>query len=255
MALPHQRTPTTKVGDRHRVSIHFSLQVDEQPLTLDSLRYTNRFGERYALSSLAFYVSNVRLLRGEQAAYAIPQDSSYFLIRAADRPSQTLSLPQVPPGTYTGVEFIVGVDSLRSVSDISHRTGVLDPTEVTEEDGAMYWEWNSGYIFLKMEGYSPQAPLDPSGRRSFQYHIGGFGGYDEPGLNNLKRVRVLFPRALTVGKGAVPQVNLAVNLNQVFDGPNPIRLSRTPSIMFSPASKQVADNYATMFSLQSIQNQ
>ncbi|XWW48616.1 hypothetical protein JYG30_25145 (plasmid) [Fibrella sp. USSR17] len=235
-----------------RVEMRFSLEVDQKPLTLKSGRYTNRFGEAFSVSSLAFYVSNLRLLRDGQDPFVLPQDSSYFLIRASNQPSQTLPLSAVPAGTYSGIEFVVGVDSLRSVSDLSQRIGVLDPTEVTEEEGAMYWEWNSGYIFFKLEGYSPQAPTDPSGVRSFQYHIGGFGGYDEPGLNNLKRIQVIFPQPLLLGNQTRVQVDVAVNINQVFNGTHPIAIQRMPSVMFSSNSQQIADNYATMFSVKSV---
>lgn len=234
------------------INLHFSLEVDGSPLTLDSLRYSNRFGERFALTSAAFYVSNLRLLRPGREPFILPQDSSYFLIRAGDAASQTIPLPTIPQGSYAGIEFMVGVDRLRSVSNLSNRTGVLDPTEASERDGSMYWEWNSGYIFLKLEGFSPQAPLDPTGLRSFQYHIGGYGGYDTPSPNNLKRIQISFPQPLLLDSRHVTELSLAVNLNQVFNGPSPVRISQTPSVMFSSAARLIAENYATMFSFKSI---
>ena len=65
--------------------------------------------------------------------------------------------------------------------DVSQRTGVLDPSGAGAD---MYWTWNSGYIFFKMEGTSPAAT---GMGNSFMYHIGGFGGYSAPTINNIKQ--------------------------------------------------------------------
>ena len=69
--------------------------------------------------------------------------------------SQEVVLKNIPAGDYNQITFTIGVDSLRSTMDVSKRPGVLDPAQ--GHDG-MYWTWNSGYIFFKMEGISPAAP-------------------------------------------------------------------------------------------------
>lgn len=77
--------------------------------------------------------------------------------------------------------------------DISERTGVLNPAEGMDE--GMYWDWNPGYIFFKMDGISAAAPVDPGGRHKFRYQIGGFGGYSAPTINNIKNIRIDLSKA------------------------------------------------------------
>ena len=143
--------------------------------------YTNAAGEQLTVTKLKYYVSNFVLTNANGTVYTVPQDSCYFLIDESDESTHEPVL-HVPEGEYKTVSFLIGVDSLRSTKDISERMGTLDPTS---EGGDMYWGWNSGYIFFKMEGTSP-ASASPGG--VFMYHVGGFGGYSSKTLNNLKTV-------------------------------------------------------------------
>ena len=60
---------------------------------------------------------------------------------------------------------MIGVDSARNTSGA--QLGALDPAN------SMFWSWNSGYIFVRMEGNSPQS-TQPYNK--LQFHIGGFKG-------------------------------------------------------------------------------
>jgi hypothetical protein len=179
--------------------------------------------------------------------YTVPPDSSYFLIKEGD-PAAKRAVVQVPEGEYTAVTFTIGVDSLRSTMDISRRGGVLEPSGGMQD--GMYWGWNSGYIFFKMEGDSPQAPLDPAGKKKFRYHIGGFGGYSAPTINNIRTVTIdLTARGIAkVQSGRKSNVHLMVDIARVFDGNTPVSIATSPTVMFSAISAAVADNYASMFS-------
>ena len=175
----------------------------------------------------------------------MPQDSSYFLVQEEKPASQTITLSEVPVGNYTGLTFTIGVDSLRSLADISKRTGVLDPGL---NDG-MYWEWNSGYIFMKLEGTSALAPAAQN--NAFFYHIGGFGGgYNgKKTINNLRTVTLSFQNdAAKVQASNTPLVLLTTDALKVFNGPTKLSIAEHASVMFDPYSTSIADNYAQMFS-------
>ena len=79
------------------------------------------------------------------------KNDCYFLIDESDADTHEPVL-SVPEGEYKTLSFILGVDSLRNTMDVSQRTGVLDVSGAATD---MYWSWNSGYIFFKMEGTSP----------------------------------------------------------------------------------------------------
>ena len=232
-------------GATGEITIEYDNIVGDRDLKLNTDNYTNAAGETFTISKLNYYISNIKLLKADGSSYVVPQDSSYFLIREEDEDSQEVTLKNVPSADYTGVEFVVGVDSLRSVSDVSKRTGVLDP----QNPNAMYWAWNSGYIFMMLEGSS--AVSLPTGK--FQYHIGFFGGYASKTINNLKTVKVDFGgKKATVTKELSPEVHLMVDALKIFNGSTQVSIAANPSVMFTDYSLNISKNYSTMFSLDHI---
>lgn len=215
--------------------------------------YVNEAGEQLTFNKLLYYVSNVKLVKTDGTEYEVPKDSCYFLIDHSVAASRTVTINNVPAGSYSGVKFIIGVDSLKSTTDISQRTGSLDPAGAAAE---MYWSWNSGYIFVKCEGTSPQAPLDTiSNTRPFFYHIGGYGGYSSPALNNIKNASISNSgEAAEVAEGNTPEMHIKVDILQLFKSPTTLSVATHPDVMFGPMSATIADNYKDMFTLDHIHN-
>lgn len=228
------------------LSVEFDNIVGGQNLVLNTTNYTNAAGETYNIQLLQYFISNIKVGKADGTVYTVKQDSSYFLIKEADQTTRFAKV-KVPEGDYTTLTFTLGVDSLRSTMDISKRTGVLDPSGGM--DDGMYWGWNSGYIFLKMEGISPQAPIDPTGVRKYRYHIGGFGGYSAPTINNIKTITLdLAARGVAqVRKDRNANVHLMVDISKVLSGSTNISIAANPQVMFSDYSVNIANNYATMF--------
>ena len=113
----------------------------------------------------------------------------------------------------------------------------------------MYWSWNSGYIFFKMEGTSTAAPEDPTGNRRFRYHIGGFGGYSARTINNIKTITLDLSKAGTVKvkKGRNATIHIKADILKTFNGASNLSIAAHPSVMFSEYSVNVANNYSKMF--------
>lgn len=238
--------PAITPGTTGKITIEYDNIVGDRDLKLNTDNYTNAAGETFTISTMNYYISNVKLLKADGSSYVVPQDSSYFLIREDNADSQEVELENVPAGEYTGVEFMVGVDSLRSVSDISKRTGVLNP----QDPNAMYWAWNSGYIFLKLEGASPVA-TSPNGK--FEYHIGFYGGMQTKTINNLRTVKVDFGgKKAIVTKDLSPEVHLMVDALKIFNGSTQVSIKANSSIMMTDYSLNISKNYSTMFSLDHI---
>lgn len=227
------------------LSIEFDNIVGGQDLQLNTGSYTNAAGDSFSVSLLQYFISNIRLIKEDGSEYMVPQDSSYFLIRENDRDTRFARV-NVPEGDYTSLSFVLGVDSLRSTMDISQRKGVLDPSGGMD---GMYWGWNSGYIFFKLEGISPQAPLDPGGQHKFRYHIGGFGGYSAPTINNIRTVTLdLNPGGIAkVRSGRKSNIHLKVDIAQAFAATTRVSIAANSTVMFSAFSASIADNYTTMF--------
>lgn len=228
------------------LSVEFDNIVGSQNLALNTTNYTNAAGETYNVQLLQYFISNIKLGKADGTVYTVNQDSSYFLIKEADAATRFAKL-QVPQADYTTLTFTLGVDSLRSTMDISKRTGVLDPSG--GHDDGMYWGWNSGYIFLKMEGTSPQAPVDPTGIHKYRYHIGGFGGYSAPTINNIKTITIdLTGRGIAqVRKGRTANIHLMADISKVLSGSTTVSIAANPQVMFGTYSSDIANNYAGMF--------
>lgn len=216
--------------------------------------YKNANGDSMRFSQFDYFISNFVLVKSDGTEYIVPKNDSYFLCKHSDAATREITINNVPAGDYEEVRFIIGVDSLKSVSDISERTGVLDPAAGA---AGMYWAWNSGYIFVKVEGTSPQAPLDAgSGEHIFQYHTGLFGGKDSPTLNNIKSVEIHSHDELAKvreGKDA-PQFHIYVDLLEMFTSPENISVAANPFSHAGAFSKIVANNYADMFKLDHVHN-
>jgi hypothetical protein len=130
----------------------------------------------------------------------------------------------------------VGVDSTRNVSGA--QTGALDPTN------GMFWTWNTGYIFAKLEGRSPSsaAPF-----QKLTHHIGGF----RTGENAIRKITLAMPFEI----GRAKELVINADVQKWFDGPHQISIASNASVM-SPGgvALKIADNYASMFSVNKVVN-
>ncbi|MFN8355190.1 MAG: MbnP family protein [Spirosomataceae bacterium] len=231
------------------LSIHFDNRVGSEDLVLNTKSYTNASGNEFKVSLFQYYVSNLELVRKDGSSYVVPQDESYFLVRENRPETQTITLNNIPKGSYVGLRFVIGVDSTRSASEIGQRKGCLD---VGGEGKDMYWAWNSGYIFVKMEGTSPQIQLTGNRKEPiFMYHIGLFGGIgDKKTLNNIKQANLDFGGKLKIKAEQTAQIEVQADASKLFNGTTNVDLAKNPTVMAGPYSKNVADNYTQMFSFE-----
>lgn len=243
------QNPSPGEGDE-RIKATLSIQFDniagDRNLQLNTGTYTNAAGEQFKVDMLRYFISNIKVKSVSGKEYTVPQDSSYFLISENDPASQFVKV-RVPVDEYVSLSFTLGVDSLRSTMGVDHRTGALDPSGGMED--GMYWGWNSGYIFFKMEGTADAAPVDPSGHRKFRYHIGGFGGYDAPTINNIKTFTIDLTAAGTakVREGREANIHLMADIMKVFNGATQLSIAANPTVMFSEYSVNIANNYTQLF--------
>ena len=224
--------------------VEFDNVMGDRAFQLQS-EYTNASGEKFKVDMLQYFISNIKVTTTAGKEFVVNQDSSYFLIKGGDAASKFATI-KVPEGDYQSIKFTVGVDSLRNTMPVDKRTGVLDPAGSHDTSG-MYWQWNSGYIFFKMEGSSVSST---AADQKFRYHIGGFGGYSAPTFNNIKVVSLdLRPGGIAkVREGRQSNVHILVDIIKVFNGSYKLSLASNPTVMFSEFSVNIANNFAEMFS-------
>jgi len=235
-----------------RIVLKFDNVVGDKDLVLNTATYKNASNEDFTVDLFQYYVSNIKFKTIDGREYTVPQDSSYFLVREHNTASQRITL-SVPEGDYKEVSFTIGVDSLRSTMDVAQRTGVLDIAD--EATGkSMYWKWNSGYIFVKIEGTSPQSSYTNPGtsKKSYFYHIGGFGGYSSPTVNNIRSTTLVNPEVAKVRASKTPEIHILADVLKIFSGSYTLSFASNPSSHFSTWSSNLANNYVNMFKIDHI---
>jgi hypothetical protein len=233
IALFSCKKDSSSETDLAPLKISFNLQAFGVPIDT-TVQYTNNSGEKFKISTFKFYVSFIETMNSS-GGLRTAETESYHLVDLADPNSHHFTV-NLKNGLYDKLNFIIGVDSIRNVSGA--QTGALDPAK------GMFWTWNTGYIFAKLEGKSPSstAPF-----QMFTYHIGGF----KSGENAIRTVSL--PAQIQIGK--TNELIINADVQRWFDGVNTISIASKATIM-SPGGPalQMADNYATMFSVNKIVN-
>ncbi len=238
-------------NDKNTFSIEFDNRVGDQKLALGTSKATNALGEDFTVTTLNYFVSNIELTKENGEKVTFPD--KYFLVKQSDAASLTITLNDVPAANYTGLKYTIGVDSVKSVSDVGQRIGILDPASYGNDN--MYWSWNSGYIFFKMEGISSVSPTNSAGLNKYQFHIGGFGGKSSVTPNNLRSVSLALSTPATVRKDIAPVAHVIFDVNKVFSAVNSISLAKSSVIMAPAAGKIISENYSKAYLLDHIHNE
>jgi hypothetical protein len=248
-----QKDEADSIGpnDKNNVVFKFENRVGNAPLVLNTTNYKNGSGEEFNVSTFNYFISNISLKKDDGTVVKFP--NQYFLVRAVDSKSSVIELKDVPAANYQAVSFMVGVDSTKSVADVGERTGVLDVAAYG--DDGMYWSWNSGYIFMKIEGTSPVVPLRASGLRKFQLHVGGFGGKTSPMPNNTRTVTLTPIDGLKVRATIAPEVRMITDVAKIFNGTTTIKLAETNSVHSPAVAIPIANNYVNMFTIDRVLNE
>jgi len=109
---------------------------------------------------------------------------------------------------FTSLNANIGVDSTQNHEDPSAREAD-DPLFILNT-GDMHWGWNTGYIFIILEGKADtSATQDGSGITNFAYHIGSDQMLRNFSLQNLDWDKV---------NDNLFETNIDLDLYKVFDG-------------------------------------
>ncbi len=199
LMLNHKIGYSQKVQS-NSIEISFFHYVGNQFLKLDSVIYKNALNQDFAVTKFKYYIANIALSRkeGKPVKY-----NNYFLIDEEKPGSKKVVLENIPDGEYVSVNFTIGVDSIYNCSGA--QSGALDPIN------GMFWTWNTGYIFMKLEGSSE---FSSAPNALLEYHIGGFKSPN----NAIQHGHFDFGSSLLkVKPTATPQVHAYVDIAKFFN--------------------------------------
>lgn len=193
--------------------------------------FTTAGGDKFTVTTFKYYISNVVFTKTDGSTYAVP--NYYHLVDASSAKTTDFTISDVPTGDYSGMQFMVGVDSTMTKADPLTYVNTLNDLNQANN---MYWDWNSGHIFLKLEGNVPAA-----GNQAFRAHIGGFR---QPYAAMVTAKPSFNGSNLAVRADHSPEIHLTADVLKVFDGPNKFAPSTFPTTMMPSAnSVKVAQNY------------
>ncbi|MEP6748189.1 MAG: MbnP family protein [Bacteroidota bacterium] len=208
-------------------AIHFKNLVGNKELKLFDETYTNNFGEPFVINKFRYYISHISIVDGSDKE--INLSNNYYLVNEDDSLSKMI---QLPAAGIKSISFLIGVDSAKNISGV--QTGSLDPMN------GMFWTWNSGYVFAKLEGQSDSSHAPA---HSFTWDVGGFRARE----NALRRIKLNVP----AGRSSADNVIVVqADILKWFSGAHPLKISQSP-VCHQPGvlAMQIADNYSAMFSI------
>jgi hypothetical protein len=214
----------------YSITIRFRHTMGSRELALFNETYTNPFGEPITITRFKYYISHVSVTDAGQKEKLLSNKT--FLIDEADPHSKTLVFT-TDVAALQSISFVIGVDSILNVSGV--QTGTLDPLN------GMFWTWNSGYIFAKMEGKSDSSHAPA---HLVNWDVGGFRSPN----NAMRKIQLIVPAEIATA--ADPVIEIDADLQKWFDGKYPINISQSP-LCHQPGrlAMQLADNYAQMFTI------
>jgi hypothetical protein len=235
---PLPETPVNPAAP-HRLVVDFRATANETTLVPGTITYTNASEDTFSVTKFTYYISNIVFRKADGTAFAEPE--SYHLIRHIDGKT-SFTLSGMPDGEYTTVEFLIGVDSLRNVTGA--QTGALDPAN------DMFWDWNTGYIFYKLEGvYRNASNTQP---KEFAMHIGGFSGEE----NCIQKCSFTLPNAIVAKGDGVSGLHYRVSVDEIFRTPTSLGFDDYfAAVVNGPKIfRTVSANYRDMFTVEKVEN-
>lgn len=147
------------IGQNNVDSIIFDPQFQLKTLELGKEYYT--YNDTIVFKKVKFYISDIKFVRNDSVLFSLPK--KHYLIDLENPASTNISYSRPIDIKNCLMHFNIGVDSL--TNSAGALGGDLDPTN------GMYWTWQSGYINIKLEGFSNRSQ---SRNHYFQFHVGGY---------------------------------------------------------------------------------
>lgn len=189
--------------------------------------FTASNGRQYKFTKARFYMSQFKL---ENEDGSMKSFDKYLQIAAG---TMNYELGSLPAGSYHGTSFNVGVDSAAN-----H----VDPTTYATDHGLSassttfdHWSWNSGYIFVKIEGLCDStAAMNGAIDAPFEMHVGG-----DSFLRTLQ-----FHNHFDVANAGSHTLHMNIDWGKALDGIE-LRNGSTHTMDNMPVANQVITNMTT----------
>lgn len=216
--------------DTFALEVRFDFSVNGNPFSLLT-DFADSSGRLYNFSLVKFYLGNFKV---EYTGGEFEIEDSYLLV---DPGLNKYYVGSLPAGSYSKVTFNIGIDS---VTNSTKQPADFSPSHpLGPQSPSMYWAWNTGYIFLKAEGFIdtnqiPDAVVDwPYG-----FHLG---------TNDLLRsCEINYTFSGAAGQTVV--LDIVADLGLLFNNIDLRTENATHTLNNLPLAKKMMDNTPFVFS-------
>jgi hypothetical protein len=191
-------------------------------------------GRKFNIADFRYYISNIILIKDDGSEY--PITGKVFL---ADPATHDYPLGDVPVGSYKGFKFYLGIDSLTNHSD---PTAYPEGNPLAIQTPGIHWSWNSGYIFMKVEGFV-DTTMAANGTTDFEYfyHIG---------MDMLKRNIDFSNTPFTVASGSDNEIVMEFDLLTMLTNVDMRTENMTHTMDNMPLAVKIANNWQSAFNVE-----
>lgn len=182
------------------VNIDLAAVFDGTPVSTDASTVYTIGGRNITLSSARIYLSEITLLKSDGSEVTFvnenpvtvpakdPSDndvshtvSDQIVLAKHDAGQGMFALGEAEAGSYTGIRYKVGIDGLNNRVDATQVPASHPLAKQTDANN--HWSWNSGYIFLRMDG-TVDTDGDGTTESDWETHIGTGNFLNEIQLNH-----------------------------------------------------------------------
>ncbi len=196
-----------------------------------SATFTASNGRSYKFTKARFYMSKFML---EDADGGVKDLDKYLQIAAG---TMNYELGSISAGSYHGTSFNVGVDS--AANHVDPTTYPTDHALSATSPSFDHWTWNSGYIFIKIEGLADTtAGMNGAIDGPFEMHVGS-----DMFLRNIE-----FHNHFDVANAASHTIHMNIDWGKALDGIE-LRNGSTHTMDNMPVATQVVNNMTTAITI------
>ena len=235
-----------------RMVVSFRHAVGSDPLVLDTLKYINSSGDRYKVTDLQYFLSDMVLHKQGGGLYTLSSNGG---IHYADAriDSSLLWFPTdgIPAGNYDSISFTFGLNAEKNISN-----RFPNPPE---RDMSWPQVLGGGYHYMKLNLVWKKDSMDHT--LPFNFHL-GIGQIYQGNNTNMDSItgyvqnffRVSLPNsAFSIEEGQTMIVILTMDINQWFSGESEFDFAHYPNMMMQneQAMQKACLNGRHAFSMQS----
>lgn len=195
------------------VTLDFTAYFGSQKISFGDMAYARSNGESITLLNWGILMSKLSLIKSDNTELMLG-DGYQFVSFENNRVS--FNYPTIPAGSYKGVKFMIGVDSLINHADPG-QWAAKHP--MNPNVNFQHWGWAGGYIFNQLDGrYTTSGSTTAKG---MSYH---------QATDQMTNTITLLKDFEITDANALKTLSVGADIKYYFDGPpNTITIDNEPA--------------------------